>query len=67
VRKKKLFVKIICDAPEDVFSEDWRDIANENKNIIQRAGGIGCEGTGNIGLYCNGCPFTEYMGEWEED
>ncbi len=67
MRKRALYVEIICNAPEDVFSEDWRDILPDHQNIIVENSGIGCEGTGNIGLYCNGCPFTDYIGEWEED
>ena len=67
MREQTLYVRIVCDATKDVFAKDWQDILPKNRSIIVENNGIGCEGTGNVGLYCNGCPFTDWDGEWEED
>ena len=66
MRETRITAKIKCDAPEDVFSEDYEDILPKNQVLIEKHNGIPCEGTGHINIWCEKCLFCSWFGTWEE-
>ena len=43
-----------CVAPDDVFAKKYEDVEEKNKIIIIRQNGLGCEGGGVLGNWCDG-------------
>lgn len=69
-KKVEVVYEIKCHAPADVFLEDEADIPAELAAYLDEhcSMGLGCDGGGVPGMWCDGCPFaTITVEEWHED
>lgn len=53
------YMRFDCNAPDDVFSENFEDIAPENQAIIGSQHGLPCEGGGRPGPWCHECHWED--------
>lgn len=53
-------IYVECSAPMNFFEKEWDDITEENQQLIMNNDGLNreglnCEGSGNIGWWCEDC------------
>lgn len=53
--------EVTCGAPDDMFLP-WEEVSDDTKVLIDFAGPTNCDGGGNMGWWCIGCP---YCGKYE--
>jgi len=46
---------IDCNAPDNFFELEWDDITDDNQALIVKHGALGCEGSGDKGVWCDDC------------
>ena len=48
-----------CTAKDEVFTAKWKDVPQEDQEIIVKQFGLACYGHKEVGVWCEGCHYCE--------